>query len=57
MALQALQNQRREEQQIRVTFNDRPPGVRRAATTPRTPEDNTLHPDLDPPPDAQRREG
>ena len=46
MALQALQNQRREEQQIRVTFNDRPPGVRRAATTPRTPED-ILHPDVD----------
>jgi YihY family inner membrane protein len=43
MALQALQNQRREEQQIRVTFSDRPPGVRRAATTPRTPED-ILHP-------------
>lgn len=39
MALQALQNQRREEQQVRVTFNDRPPGVRRAATTPRTPEE------------------
>jgi YihY family inner membrane protein len=39
MALQALQNQRREEQQVRVTFNDRPEGVRRAATTPRTPED------------------
>lgn len=39
MALQALQNQRREEQQIRVTFNDRPPGVRRAASTPRTPEE------------------
>jgi YihY family inner membrane protein len=39
MALQALQNQRREEQQVRVTFNDRPKGVRRAATTPRTPED------------------
>jgi YihY family inner membrane protein len=56
MALQALQNQRREEQQIRVTFNDRPPGVRRAATTPRTPED-ILHPDLDPPPGAGRREG
>jgi YihY family inner membrane protein len=57
MALQALQNQRREEQQIRVTFNDRPPGVRRAATTPRTPED-ILHPDLDqPPPGAERREG
>jgi hypothetical protein len=39
MALQALQNQRREEQQVRVTFNDRPEGVHRAATTPRTPEE------------------
>ncbi|MGH3409095.1 MAG: YihY/virulence factor BrkB family protein [Streptosporangiaceae bacterium] len=60
MALQALQNQRREEQQIRVTFTDRPPGVRRAATTPRTPED-ILHPDADPSPPpssgADRREG
>jgi YihY family inner membrane protein len=56
MALQALQNQRREEQQIRVTFNDRPPGVRRAATTPRTPED-ILNPDADPPsPEADRPE-
>ncbi len=56
MALQALQNQRREEQQVRVTFNDRPPGVRRAATTPRTPED-ILNPDADPPPpDGDRPE-
>jgi YihY family inner membrane protein len=39
MAMQALQNQRREEQQVQVTFNDRPKGMRRAATTPRTPED------------------
>jgi hypothetical protein len=48
MALQALQNQRREEQQIRVTFSDRPPGERRPATTPRTPED-ILGPDSPPP--------
>jgi YihY family inner membrane protein len=54
LALQALQNQRREEQQIRVTFNDRPPGVRRAATTPRTPED-ILRPDS-PPPAADQRD-
>jgi YihY family inner membrane protein len=39
IALQALQNQRREEQQIRVTFNDRPAGSPRPVTTPRTPED------------------
>jgi YihY family inner membrane protein len=37
MALQALHNQRREEQQIKVTFNDRPPGTPAAVTTPRTP--------------------
>ncbi len=53
MALQALQNQRREEQQIRVTFNDRPPGVRRAATTPRTPED-ILTPADPPHPEPER---
>jgi YihY family inner membrane protein len=39
MALQALQNQRREEQLVKVTFNDRPKGEHRADTTPRTPED------------------
>jgi YihY family inner membrane protein len=38
MALQALQNQRRAEQQVEVTFSDRPPGVP-PASTPRTPED------------------
>jgi YihY family inner membrane protein len=37
MALQALQNQRREEQHVRVTFTDRPPGA--ASQTPRTPDD------------------
>jgi YihY family inner membrane protein len=56
MALQALQNQRREEQQIRVTFNDRPPGVRRAATTPRTPED-ILRPADPPQPDRGETDG
>jgi YihY family inner membrane protein len=55
MALQALQNQRREEQQVRVTFNDRPPGVRRAATTPRIPEE-ILHPADPPHPDPDRGE-
>jgi YihY family inner membrane protein len=39
MALQALQNQRREEQKIQVTFTDRPPGAAAAPQTPRTPED------------------
>jgi hypothetical protein len=39
MALQALQNQRRPEQQVEVTYNDRPPGTRAPATTPRTPGD------------------
>jgi hypothetical protein len=39
MALQALQNQRREEQQVQVTFTDRPPGAAAAPQTPRTPED------------------
>jgi YihY family inner membrane protein len=39
MALQALQNQRRAEQIVKVTFNDRPPGSRAAAGTPEHPED------------------
>jgi hypothetical protein len=39
LALQALQNQRREEQQVVVTFDDREPGKPTAATTPRTPEE------------------
>jgi hypothetical protein len=39
MALQALQNQRRPEQQVEVTYNDRPPGVQAPATTPQVPED------------------
>jgi YihY family inner membrane protein len=39
MALQALQNQRRAEQQVEVTFSDRPAGTPPAASTPRTPAD------------------
>ena len=39
MALQALQNQRRAEQDIEVTFNDRPPGVEAPDSTPRRPQD------------------
>jgi YihY family inner membrane protein len=41
MALQALQNQRREEQQIEVTFDDRKPGVPAPRSTPQTPDDVT----------------
>jgi YihY family inner membrane protein len=39
MALQALQNQRRPEQQIEVTFDDRPPGAEVPDQTPRTPDE------------------
>jgi YihY family inner membrane protein len=41
MALQALQNQRREEQHIEVSFDDRPPGTPAPDSTPQTPEDVT----------------
>jgi len=41
MALQALQNQRREEQQIQVSFDDRPRGTRAPESTPRTPDEIT----------------
>jgi YihY family inner membrane protein len=41
MALQALQNQRRPEQQIEVTFTDRAGGVEAPSSTPRTPQDVT----------------
>jgi YihY family inner membrane protein len=37
MALQALQNQRRPEQQVEVSFTDRKPGARHARRAPRTP--------------------
>jgi len=39
MALQALQNQRREEQSVQVSFTDRPPGSLVPPQTPRTPEE------------------
>jgi uncharacterized BrkB/YihY/UPF0761 family membrane protein len=39
MALQVLQNQRREEQAVEVSFTDRPPGAPAPAQTPRTPEE------------------
>ena len=38
MALQALQNQRRPEQHVEVTFDDRPSGAAEPAWTPRTPD-------------------
>jgi YihY family inner membrane protein len=41
MALQALQNQRREEQQVEVTFSDRPSGAAAPTRVPRTPEEIT----------------
>jgi hypothetical protein len=37
MALQALQNQRRPEQHVEVTYNDRPAEARPVPTTPETP--------------------
>ena len=39
MALQALQNQRRPEQHVEVTFDDRRPGTEGPAGTPRTPDE------------------
>jgi YihY family inner membrane protein len=38
MALQALQNQRRVEQQVKVTFDDRKPGAHAPRSTPQTPD-------------------
>jgi YihY family inner membrane protein len=38
MALQALQNQRRTEQSVKVTFDDRKPGAKVPASTPQTPD-------------------
>jgi YihY family inner membrane protein len=42
MALQALQNQRRAEQQVRVTFDDRKPGIAAPRSTPQTPDEVVL---------------
>jgi hypothetical protein len=39
MALQALQNQRREEQSVQVSFSDRPPGTFVPPQTPTTPQE------------------
>lgn len=41
MAMQALQNQRREEQSVKVTFSDRPSGAAGPTRVPRTPEEMT----------------
>jgi YihY family inner membrane protein len=38
MALQALQNQRRKEQWVKVTFDDRKPGAKVPPSTPQTPD-------------------
>jgi YihY family inner membrane protein len=51
MALQALQNQRRPEQHVEVTFDDRPADGEVPARTPRTPDQVT--PPADPPPADQ----
>jgi len=39
MALQALQNQRRPEQHVEVTFDDREPEAAAPVGTPRTPDE------------------
>ena len=39
VAEQALQNQRRPEQHIEVTFDDRPPDAPEPASTPQTPDE------------------
>jgi hypothetical protein len=39
MALQALQNQRRPEQHVEVTFHDREPGEGAEARAPQTPDE------------------
>jgi YihY family inner membrane protein len=41
IAVQALQNQRREEQSVEVTFSDRPSDVSAPTRVPRTPEEVT----------------
>ena len=41
IALQALQNQRRPEQQVAVTFDDREPGEPAPSGTPQTPDEVT----------------
>ncbi len=61
LAVQALQNQRRQEQQVVVTFDDRQRGVSAAPTTPRTPDEisppapRTPEPDEETAPRAETR--
>jgi len=58
MALQALQNQRRPEQHIEVSFHDRPPDAAEPVMTPRTPGEVTPPGELAQPPEmAQAAEG
>jgi len=52
MALQSLQNQRRPEQHVEVTFHDREPGEDEATRTPRTPDE--VAPPADAPADEVR---
>jgi YihY family inner membrane protein len=51
MALQALQNQRRPEQHVTVTFDDRPHGERTGPNTPQTPAQ--VSPPAEPPAPVQ----
>jgi hypothetical protein len=52
MALQALQNQRRPEQHIEVTWHDRDPDAEPSPWTPETPEE--VAPPAEPPPAGAR---
>jgi YihY family inner membrane protein len=52
MALQALQNQRRPEQHVEVTFGDRPPDAQPSPWTPVTPSE--VAPPADPPSARER---
>jgi YihY family inner membrane protein len=53
MALQALQNQRREEQDVKVSFHDRPRGQKASPQTPQTPAQ--VSPPADPDGQAAQR--
>jgi YihY family inner membrane protein len=52
MALQALQNQRRPEQHIEVSFDDRPADAAEPVRTPRTPDEVAPPGELAPPADT-----
>jgi YihY family inner membrane protein len=56
MAMQALQNQRREEQSVQVSFTDRPPGTLTPPQTPQTPE-QVSPPGTSVPPQAPAKPG